>query len=151
LPETDFIELFNPGGAAADLSGWFLTDDATVPEKFRVPDGTTIAGGGFALFTESDFNPTPGTNASFSLSSLGEQVYIFSAGGRSNFTGYRPGFAFAGAARGVSFGRYVNSVGEEQFPAQLAATASGTNAGPRVGPVGFSEIMYHPPTNGVEF
>jgi len=58
---------------------------------------------------------------------------------------------FGAAAAGVSFGRHVNSVGEEQFPAQLVTTFPGANAGPRVGPVVIHEVHYHPPPGGDEF
>ena len=150
-PQLDTIELLNLSGGGADVSGWFLTDDGNVPNKFRIPNGTLLADGGFAVFTEADFNPTPGTNLSFSLSSGGESIYLFSADTNGNLTGYSHGFAFGAAATGVSFGRHVNSAGEEQFPAQRALTFSAPNAGPLVGPAVFSEIMYHPPTGGVEF
>jgi hypothetical protein len=149
--QPDTIELFNASGAAADVSGWFLTDDAASPKKFRIADGTVLASGDFALFTEMDFNPTPGTNLSFSLSASGDQLYLFSADTNGNLTGYSHGFAFAAAERGVSFGRHVNSVGDEHFPAQRSVTPFATNSGPRVGPAVFSEIMYHPATGGVEF
>ncbi|HYG33900.1 MAG TPA: lamin tail domain-containing protein, partial [Clostridia bacterium] len=90
--------------------------------------------------------PTSGVGASFSLSSLGEEVYLYSADSARNLTGYSHGLAFAGSARGVSFGRYVNSVGEEQFPPQLATTLETNNIGPRVGPVVISEIHCVPMT-----
>jgi len=38
----DAIELFNPTASPVDLSGWFLTDDAREPRKFRIPDGTLL-------------------------------------------------------------------------------------------------------------
>ena len=56
-----------------------------------------------------------------------------------------------GGGHGVSFGRYLNSVGEEQFPAQVATTFPAINAGPVVGSVVISEIMYHPEVGGDEF
>ena len=150
-PPTDTIELFNPTGGAVDLSGWFLSDDANVPMKFRIPNGTMIAAGGFVTFDESDFNPTPGANNSFSLSSHGEAVYLFSGDAATNLTGYSHGFNFGAAPSGVTFGRYVNSVSEESFPAQIAATFDSPNAGPRLGPVVLSEIHYHPAPGGDEF
>ena len=39
-----------------------------------------IAPGGFVVFTEADFNPTPGTNNSFALNSDGEQVGVWLEG-----------------------------------------------------------------------
>ena len=42
-------------------------------------------------------------------------------------------------------------MGEEQYPAQLAQTFDGPNSGPRIGPVVFNEIHYHPAASGDEF
>jgi hypothetical protein len=151
LPEIDWIELFNPNSASVDIGGWFLSDDAPAPKKFRIPDGTMIAAGGFHVFAEAEFNASPGSLTSFSLSSAGDSIYLCSGDAATNLTGYSHGFTFGAAANGVTFGRYDNSVGEEQFPAQIAPTLEATNPGPRVGPVVLSEIQYHPETGGDEF
>lgn len=52
----DAIELVNVGGEAADLSGWQLSDDPTLPpEKTYVfPPGTTLAPGGFRVLVTFD-------------------------------------------------------------------------------------------------
>ena len=42
-----------------NLGGWFLTDDFTNALKFRIPNGTIIRAGGYLVFDEDDFNPTP--------------------------------------------------------------------------------------------
>src|SRR5690606_35780390 len=34
---SDWIELHNPTGAAVDLAGWSLTDDADEPDKWAFP------------------------------------------------------------------------------------------------------------------
>jgi hypothetical protein len=150
-PEQDWIELFNPTANPVDIGGWFLTDDANAPAKFRIPDGTTILANGYVTFTEAQFNPAPGTPTSFSLSSQGEQIYLFSGNASTNLTGYSHGFLFDGAASGVSFGRYVNSIGDAHFPAQITTTSNRANAGPRVGPVVINEVHYHPTNGGDEF
>lgn len=146
LPLVDSIELHNPTASEVNLSGWFLTDDGKTPTKFRIPDGTTIAAGGYLVFTEAQFNPTPGTNNSFNLNSHGEEVYVFSGTpGVTNLTGYSHGFNFGAAENGVSFGRHVISTGDERFVAQISRTLGSANSGPKVGPVVIREIMYHPP------
>ena len=144
LPAVDRIEVHNPTLATVDIGGWFLSDDPAVPKKFRIVDNAMISAGGFLSFDETQFNPTPGTNGSFSLGSSGEQVYLFSGDANTNLTGWSHGFNFGAAAKGVTFGRYLNSVGEEQFPAQLANSFNATNSGPRVGPLVINEIHYHP-------
>ncbi len=141
LPQVDTIELYNPEGVSADLGGWFLTDDFETPKKFRIPDATLLPSGGFSTygFDETATPPPP-----FLLSSIGDEVWLFSANTQSNLTGYVHGFEFGAAENGVSFGRYVTTVGEEHFPAQSALSLGSANAGPKVGPVVISEIMYHP-------
>ncbi|MBI5388535.1 MAG: lamin tail domain-containing protein [Verrucomicrobia bacterium] len=150
-PAVDAIELYNPTTNEVALGGWFLTDSAGQPTKFRISDGTVLPAGGYVVFTETNFNPTPGVGASFSLSSLGEEVYLFSGDAATNLTGYSHGFAFGGAKSGETFGRHLNSVDEEQFPPQLTPSLGTNNAGPRVGPVVIYEINYHPLADGDEF
>jgi hypothetical protein len=149
LPQLDSVELLNPTGTTVDLTGWYLSDDPTVPRKFRVPSGRSIAPGGYLVFTEADFNAG---GSGFALDSTGDELYLFSGSAvGTNLTGYSHGVKFGAAANGVSFGRYVNSAGEEQYPAQLTLTLGGANSRPRVGPAVISEIHYHPVTNGYEF
>ena len=144
-PALDTIELFNPTSSAVNVGGWFLTDDRQTPKKFRIPDGTRIASGGFLVFDETQFNAIPGGPTAFGLSSLGDNAYLFSADATGNLTGYAHGFGFGAAIRDVTFGRYVLSTGEEDFVLQISNTLGGPNAGPLVGPVVISEIMYQPP------
>ena len=151
LPQKDSIELYNPTATNVNLGGWFLTDDAAVPTKFRIPNNTIITNGGRIVFTEDDFNPTPGVGNSFALSSTGDDVHLFSATTNGTLTGYNHSAEFGASFNGVSFRRYVNSAGEEFYPSQLTLTLGATNTGPRIGPVVISEIHYHPETNGVEF
>ena len=142
-PLLDQVELFNPTEQPVDLSGWFLTDDLDLPTKFRIPDGTQITAGSYLVFDE--------TQLAFGLNSHGERIYLLSANTNGTLTGYSHGFSFDAAAENVSFGRYLNSVGVEQFPAQINRTASAANAGPRVGPIVINEIHYHPVLGGDEF
>lgn len=144
LPALDSIELHNPGPANADIGGWFLTDQRTQPAKFQIPAGTVIPPGGYAVFTEMNFNATPGASNSFRLNSHGDEVYLYSADVLGNLTGYSDGVGFGAAANGESFGRFVNSVGDVQYPAQISNSLGLTNAGPRVGPVVINEMRYAP-------
>jgi hypothetical protein len=147
-PEVDAIELFNPGPEGATLGGWFLTDNRNQPRKFRIPDGTALAAGDYAVFTAEQFGVGTST---FGLSELGEQVYLFAADAAGNLTGYSHGFDFGAADNRTAFGRHLASTGEEQFPAQAVSTLGGTNSGPRIGPVVINEIHYHPADGVVEF
>ena len=145
LPAVDAIELYNPNTSDVNIGGWFLSDDSNAPRKYRIAPGTMIGAQSYRVFTEADFNPTPGTNNSFSLSSLGESVYIASGDASTNLTGYSHGFNFGAAENGVTFGRHLISTGEEHFVAQITNTLNAINSGPSIGPVVFKEIMFHPP------
>jgi len=102
------------------------------------------------VFTEADFNPVPGTLLNFALDSAGDSVYL-TAADAANLTGYDHGVKLGASAADVSFGRYLDSAGEEHYPAQIASSFGRANTGPVVGPVVITEIMYHPDSNGVEF
>jgi hypothetical protein len=148
LTVPDSIELFNPNTNDVDVSGWFLTDDFNTPHKFRIPNGTILPPGGFRVFTESNFNATPGVPPAFALSSDGDEIYLFGADAIGNLTGYYDGFEFGAAEEGVSFGRHAGSDGRLHFVAQENVTLAASNSAPRVGPLVISEVMFHPPDIG---
>ena len=45
----DWIEIHNPDPSLLDLTGYHLTDDPEIPEKYTFPAGTTINGGGYLI------------------------------------------------------------------------------------------------------
>lgn len=141
-PPPDALELHNPTDQPADLSGWYLTDDFNTPAKYRLPAGTIVPARGYLTVDESRFNPD---GLGFGLAADGDEVWLFSANAAGELTGYFHGHRFAAADDGVSFGRQVTSDGQEHFVAQTTLTLGAANAGPRVGPVVLTEIMYHPP------
>jgi len=145
-PEVDTVELHNPTQTPVQLGGWFLSDDRSRPTKYRLPD-TLLQPGGYAQITEDAFNNN-GTN-SFALSSLGDEIYLFSGDG-TNLTGYRHGFQFGPQFNSGTFGRYVTSDAKEHFVNERFPTLGYQNAGPQVGPVVINEILYAPPPFGLD-
>ena len=143
------IELFNPGSQAVDISGWYLTDDHADWKKFPLPSGTVVPAHGYWVINETQYNPSTGTG--FALSDRGEEVHLFSADSGGTLTGYRDGFSFGAAAESITFGRYTNSVGEIQYPAQRTATLGSVNGDPLVGPVVINELQYAPAPGEDEF
>ncbi len=141
----DSIELFNPGTLPADIGYWYLTDDVATPRKYQIAAGTMVPAGGYFVFTEAQFNSNPFSTNSFALSSMGDELYLFSADTAGQLTGYSHGFSFGAANDGVTFGRFVISTGDEHFVAQSANTISNANVLPVVGPLVIRQIMYHPP------
>ncbi len=136
----DWIELFNPTSSAVDLSGWYLSDNATILTKFQIPAGTTIAAGGYQVFTEAQFGTT------FALSKNGENVYLSNPASL-----VIDSHDFGGSDPGVSFGRYVTSQGSLVFTALTSPTPGWANSSPAVGPVVVNEIMYNPLAGNDEF
>lgn len=150
-PLLDAVELHNPGNVAANIGGWWLSDDLATPKKFRIPAGIAIPAGGHRVFSEADFNAVPNSPTSFTFSSHGDEVWLFSADGAGNLTGYSDGFSFPAAENPVSFGRHVNSLGDISHPPQRQNSLGAVNAGPRIGPVVINEIHYEPAPGDVEF
>jgi hypothetical protein len=141
---SDAVELHNPNAEPANIGGWFLSDSFSSPFKFRIPDNTVIAAGGYAVFTEADFNPAPGVGNSFAFSAAGEAVILSAADAVGNLLGYTHRWSFGASRPGVSFGPHTTGSGMERFVPLAARTFGAANAWPLVGPVMISEIMYHP-------
>ncbi len=68
-PRVDAIELKNVSAAPVNVGGWFISDTGS-PEsagdyqKFAIPANTVIPAGGYAVFTEAQFNPNGAWNPS---------------------------------------------------------------------------------------
>ena len=45
----DFVEFYNPTGTDLDLGGYFLSDNVNNVDKFEIPAGTTVPGGGYLV------------------------------------------------------------------------------------------------------
>ncbi|MBM3847417.1 MAG: hypothetical protein FJ405_14190, partial [Verrucomicrobia bacterium] len=111
-PAGDQVELHNPTSQPANISGWFLSDDPKTPFKYRIPDGTIIAPGGYWTVAESAYGI--GLQG-FSLSSMGDDIYLFAANAAGNLLGYSHGFQFGAQLPGQSFGRLVLPNQGEEF------------------------------------
>lgn len=150
-PACDAIELYNPTSKGVDIGGWFLTDDAKDPKKWAIPGGVHLPPQGYwvarelAGETESSGNASPefAFGEAFSLSSHGEEVFLFSANASGELTGYSHGFSFDASAPGQSIGLIVNSAGVAQVALQRPSLGE-SNQMPENGDVVLSEIHYHP-------
>lgn len=180
LPFVDAIELNNTSAAPVDISGWFLTDAVEYPtleaaEKFRIPDGTVLPAGGYAVFTETSFNPRGSWNPAagpagpgpldFSLDGLhGGKLRLLSrdAGGGLRVAAqvdYGP--MRLNESQGLSSPSDEGSAIFQPLAAQtLFDTASETrpypglgaaNSGVRCGPVVLREIQHSPAGGNADF
>lgn len=79
----DWVELYNTGGAAVDLSGWYLSDDDALPTKWSFPAGATIPANGHLVVICSGWNGQYGgywcTN--FKVTQTSEEPIILSDAG----------------------------------------------------------------------
>lgn len=146
----DWVELYNPTDAPIAVGGWYLSDTADNLMKYRIAAGTTIQPQDYLVFYENVHfaNPAdPGSAVQFAFSENGDHLYL-SSGENGLLTGYTIEVVFGASETGVSFGRYEKSDGMAVFVSMGSPTPGQANAGPKVGPVVISEIMYNPPAGG---
>lgn len=84
----DWIELYNDGKKAVDLSGWHLSDKEKQPLRWTFPENTKIAGGGYILiYCTGEADHTPGKNKTFytdfKISSGGETLVLTDRAGET--------------------------------------------------------------------
>ncbi|MBN2506243.1 MAG: lamin tail domain-containing protein, partial [Verrucomicrobia bacterium] len=84
LDADDWFELYNPGDAVVNLSGYYLSDDPSVIDKFRIPDGTFIPARGYLLVWADEETPQNcpdrEVHANFKLGAGGETIQLHSPG-----------------------------------------------------------------------
>lgn len=119
----DWIELYNAGSSAVDLSGWGLSDKDTKPYRFTFPAGTSIkAGGRLLLFCDSDAALTDASIVPFGLSASGESLTLTDAQGNK-----ADELTFGALASDTAYGQYPDGSGEFFT---LPCTPSAANAAP---------------------
>ena len=81
----DYVVLRNTSDAAADLSGWYLSDKPNLNRLWRFPQGTSIPGGGTLLVYCSGLNQVDDLaqlHTGFKLSTEGETLTLSNANGQ---------------------------------------------------------------------
>ena len=105
----DWIELYNPGDVAVDLTGWSLSDDADRPDKWLFPTRSIPAHGYLIVFASgkdrhSD-DPTAELHTNFKLSASGEYLGLFAPDDLTHpVDAFEP--EFPRQYPDISFGRY---------------------------------------------
>ena len=81
----DWVELRNLGGSAVNLVNWSLSDDSSIPMKWKFPAGATIPANGYLIVMCDNRNEANGTatylHSNFTLSSTGESVGLYDTAG----------------------------------------------------------------------
>jgi hypothetical protein len=75
----DWVELYNKGTAAVNIGGYYLTDNNTNLDKWRIPTGTSIPGGGYLTFWADEDSSQGANHMNFKLSASGEFVYLLNS------------------------------------------------------------------------
>ena len=106
----DWIELYNNGTQSVDLSGYYLTDDASDLMLWSFPEGTTLAPDSYLIIWADDDEDQEGLHASFKLLGSGEQILLVDADG----TSILDAVSYPEQSDDVSYGRFPNGVGDFQ-------------------------------------
>lgn len=72
----DWIELYNPGSEAVDLSGFYLTDNPANLAKWAFPTGTSIAANSYLIVWADEDQEQGPLHTNFKLSGSGEILYL---------------------------------------------------------------------------
>ena len=136
---TDWIELYNPGPAAVDLSNVYLSDDRLDLLKYRMPVGIVLQPGEFRTVSEG---ARPG-EFRFALSSGGETVYVTAATNDARPAPVRilDAVRYDAMEPEMTFGRFPD--GADRFDFLSTATFNAPNAQPLIRDIVINEIMYH--------
>lgn len=141
--ESAWIELYNPTGYEAALSGWAIIDTLgtrrTLPPAILPPQS-------YHLFTLAELRQAGG---GFALRSQ-EGTLRLQAPAIGTIHPYEHIATYRVAPRGVASGRHINTAGQERFALQRANSPGAPNAPPAVGPVVMSRIMARA-ERGLEF
>jgi hypothetical protein len=78
----DWIELYNRGNTAVDLSGYYLTDNQWNLTKWEIPSGTVIGADDYLIVWADEDSAQGPMHANFKLSASGETVSLINALGQ---------------------------------------------------------------------
>ncbi len=76
----DWVEIFNASASEISLSGYFLTDELSNPDKWAFPD-TVIQAEGFLIVWADDDEKEGPLHASFNLNKSGEDLGLYKKNG----------------------------------------------------------------------
>lgn len=77
----DWIELYNNTSATIDLTGYYLSDNTSIPFKWPFPLGTKINAGAYLIVWADNQGGQPGLHADFKLSKDGEEIQLIHSDG----------------------------------------------------------------------
>ena len=120
---SDWLEIHNPGSAALDLEGWYLTDNPGLPRKWRFPR-TILQGGDYlVVFASGKDRRTPGgeLHANFRIDGAGEYLALVRPDGLTPAHEYAPALPRqrAGFTYGIGEDREILAIVPAGAPAAV--------------------------------
>ncbi|MCA9184566.1 MAG: lamin tail domain-containing protein, partial [Planctomycetales bacterium] len=147
---SDWIEIHNPDSAPLELTGWHLTDDDQLLDKWTFP-AVTLAADEYLVVWASGLNrlgtgPQAELHTNFRMSGGGEYLALVAPDGENVVQEFNTvAGGFPPQVADISYGLVPGTVDETYF---LTPTPGGVNGGATsdnpTSPVVISEIMYHP-------
>jgi hypothetical protein len=85
--KSDWLEIYNTTDKDMLLKSeeWFVTDDLSKPDKFKLPEITIPSNGFLLVWCNGKNTNTPSINTNFNLSASGESLGIYHRDGDDNF------------------------------------------------------------------
>ncbi len=120
----DWIEIYNAGPAAADLDGYYLTDDAATPAKWRLPSTPLPAGSYLVVFASGKNRALSGSelHTNFKLNAGGEYLALVEPDGVTVAHEYAP--EYPAQTSDVSYGLSSDLVSERCFVSPTPGAAN---------------------------
>jgi len=106
----DYVELHNASDSVVDLSGFSITDDLSVPDRYRFPAGATLAPRGHLVVWCDAAPTTPGLYAGFGLDASGQTLLLL--GPSTNGPVVIDSIRFGPQVVDYSIGRIADGTGE---------------------------------------
>lgn len=129
--EEDWVELYNPGSNAVDLTGWWISDDATQPHKHALlgPGGELVVPAhGFLLLWADNATALGPRHLGFGLSASGDLVYLTAPDGTTV-----DAVSFGAQTTDISYGRMTDGAGIFRYFATPTPGASNNTSTPFLG------------------
>ena len=73
----DWIEIYNSGSTSVNLKNYYITDDLSQPQKFKIQIDVIIDANGYVLIWADEANT--GNHTNFKLSASGESIGLFNS------------------------------------------------------------------------
>ncbi len=106
----DWIEFYNNTSTTIDLTAFYLTDNASTPQKWAFPFGTTIAPEDYLIVWADQQIGQQGLHANFRLNKEGEYLSLVHADGT-----FIDSLSFGPQTTNVGYARVPNGTGPFQF------------------------------------